>query len=137
MSTVPQQHHHADELRGLLPVALDRRHRAVPALPPLEVPRAGQTHQVGKYLDTAKISIPYKNIYILQKYLYRRKKIFDIFYAVIRVNLVFPLVYLAMTLVITVLPMLASPVETGIGLLMILTSVPVYFILVRSVLSTT
>ena len=89
------------------------------------------------YLDTGKISIPYKNIYILQKYLYRRKKIFDIFYAVIRVNLVFPLVYLAMTLVITVLPMLASPVETGIGLLMILTSVPVYFILVRSVLSTT
>ena len=56
---------------------------------------------------------------------------------VIRVNLVFPLVYLAMTLVITVLPMLASPVETGIGLLMILTSVPVYFILVRSVLSRT
>ena len=58
-------------------------------------------------------------------------------HVVIRVNLVFPLVYLAMTLVITVLPMLASPVETGIGLLMILTSVPVYFILVRSVLSTT
>ena len=56
---------------------------------------------------------------------------------VTRVNLVFPLVYLAMTLVITVLPMLASPVETGIGLLMILTSVPVYFILVRSELSTT
>ena len=55
----------------------------------------------------------------------------------IRVNLVFPVVYLAMTLVITVLPMLASPVETGIGLLMILTSVPVYFVLVRSVLSTT
>ena len=136
MSTVPQQHHHADELRGLLPVALHRRHRAVPALPALEVPRAGQTHQVGKYLDTAKISIPYKNIYILQKYLYRTK-IFDISPVVTRVNLVFPLVYLAMTLVITVLPMLASPVETGIGLLMILTSVPVYFILVRSVLSTT
>ena len=50
---------------------------------------------------------------------------------VIRVNLVFPVVYLAMTLVITVLPMLASPVETGIGLLMILTSVPVYLVLVR------
>ena len=98
-------------------MALHRRHRAVPALPPLEVPRAGQTHQVGKYLDTTKI--------------------FDILPVVIRVNLVFPLVYLAMTLVITVLPMLASPVETGIGLLMILTSVPVYFILVRSVLSTT
>ena len=56
---------------------------------------------------------------------------------VIRVNLVFPVVYLAMTLVITVLPMLASPVETGIGLLMILTSVPVYLVLVRWVLNTT
>jgi len=49
----------------------------------------------------------------------------------IRVNLVFPIIYLAMTLVITILPMVASPVETGIGLLMILTSVPVYLVLVR------
>ena len=76
--------------------------------------------------------ISYKNIYIFYK-------IFDILpiTLVIRVNLVFPVVYLAMTLVITVLPMLASPVETGIGLLMILTSVPVYLVLVRSVISTT
>ena len=43
----------------------------------------------------------------------------------------FPIIYLVMTLVITILPMVASPVETGIGLLMILTSVPVYLILVR------
>ena len=66
-------------------------------------------------------------------------KIFDIlisYLRLVRVNLVFPVVYLAMTLVITVLPMLASPVETGIGLLMILTSVPVYLVLVRWVLST-
>ena len=49
----------------------------------------------------------------------------------IRVHLVFPIVYLVLTLVITLLPMIASPVETGIGLLMILTSVPVYLILVR------
>ena len=49
----------------------------------------------------------------------------------IRVNLVFPIIYLAMTLVITILPMVASPVETGIGLLMILTSVPVYLVLIR------
>ena len=75
--------------------------------------------------------ISYKNIYIFYKIFY----ILPIT-LVIRVNLVFPVVYLAMTLVITVLPMLASPVETGIGLLMILTSVPVYFILVRWVLST-
>ena len=49
----------------------------------------------------------------------------------IKVNLVFPLIYLIMTLVITILPMLASPVETGIGLCMILTSVPVYLVLVQ------
>ena len=46
--------------------------------------------------------------------------------------LVFPIIYLTMTLVITILPMVASPMETGIGLLMILTSVPVYLVLVRS-----
>ena len=46
--------------------------------------------------------------------------------------LVFPIIYLSMTLVITILPMVASPMETGIGLLMILTSVPVYLVLVRS-----
>lgn len=115
----PQQHHHADELCGLLPVALHRRHRALPALPALEVPRAGQTHQVEKYLI----------VYVT--------KIFDTLPVCTRVNLVFPVVYLAMTLVITVLPMLASPVETGIGLLMILTSVPVYLVLVRSVLLST
>ena len=76
--------------------------------------------------------ISYKNSYIFYKIFY----ILPIT-LVIRVNLVFPVVYLAMTLVITVLPMLASPVETGIGLLMILTSVPVYLVLVRSVISTT
>ena len=74
-----------------------------------------------------------RNINIVQKYLYRTKIFVHV---VIRVNLVFPVVYLAMTLVITVLPMLASPVETGIGLLMILTSVPVYLVLVRWELST-
>jgi amino acid transporter len=46
----------------------------------------------------------------------------------IKVNLVFPITYLAMTLVITLLPMIAKPVETGIGLAMILTSVPVYLV---------
>ena len=76
---------------------------------------------------------------ILQKYLYLLQNILYLTYylRLVRVNLVFPVVYLAMTLVITVLPMLASPVETGIGLLMILTSVPVYLVLVRWVLSTT
>jgi len=46
----------------------------------------------------------------------------------IKVNLFFPIIYLIMTLVITLLPMIAKPVETGIGLAMIMTSVPVYVV---------
>lgn len=49
----------------------------------------------------------------------------------IKINLGFPIVYLLMTLVITLLPMLAQPVETGIGLAMILTAVPVYLIFIQ------
>ena len=33
----------------------------------------------------------------------------------IRVHLFFPIIYLIMTLIITILPMVASPMETGIG----------------------
>ena len=49
----------------------------------------------------------------------------------IKINLAFPIVYLSMTLVITLLPMIAQPVETGIGLAMILTAVPVYLIFIQ------
>ncbi|XP_058792788.1 Y+L amino acid transporter 2 isoform X2 [Phymastichus coffea] len=45
----------------------------------------------------------------------------------IKVNLAFPIVYILCTLFVTVVPMYASPVETGYGCLMILSSVPVYF----------
>lgn len=48
----------------------------------------------------------------------------------IRVNLFWPILYLIATIFVTVVPMYASPVETGYGCLMILTSVPVYFIFV-------
>lgn len=48
----------------------------------------------------------------------------------IRVPLVFPIVYLIATLFVTVVPMYASPVETGYGILMILSSVPVYLVFV-------
>lgn len=48
----------------------------------------------------------------------------------IRVNLVFPIVYLLATVFVTVVPMYASPVETGYGVLMILTSVPVYLLFI-------
>lgn len=48
----------------------------------------------------------------------------------IKVNLVFPIVYIIASLFVTVVPMIASPVETGYGCLMILTSVPVYLIFI-------
>ncbi|XP_049810014.1 large neutral amino acids transporter small subunit 1 [Schistocerca nitens] len=48
----------------------------------------------------------------------------------IKVNLFFPIIYILASLFITIVPMLASPVETGYGCLMILTSVPVYLIFV-------
>lgn len=48
----------------------------------------------------------------------------------IRVPLVFPIVYLIATVFVTVVPMIATPVETGYGILMILTSLPVYMIFI-------
>jgi L-type amino acid transporter 8 len=48
----------------------------------------------------------------------------------IRVNLIFPFLYILATVYITIVPMMASPVETGIGIAIILTGVPVYFIFV-------
>ncbi len=48
----------------------------------------------------------------------------------IRVHLFFPVIYVLATIYITIVPMIASPVETGIGVAIILTGVPVYFIFV-------
>lgn len=48
----------------------------------------------------------------------------------IRVPLFFPIIYLIATVFVVVVPMIASPVETGYGLLMILSSIPVYFVLI-------
>lgn len=48
----------------------------------------------------------------------------------IRVPMVFPIVYLLATVFVTVVPMYASPVETGYGVLMILTAIPVYIIFI-------
>ncbi|EZA62808.1 Large neutral amino acids transporter small subunit [Ooceraea biroi] len=45
----------------------------------------------------------------------------------IKVNLIFPFFYILATLFVTIVPMYASPVETGYGCLMILSSVPIYF----------
>lgn len=48
----------------------------------------------------------------------------------IKVNLIFPIVYLLATIFVTVVPMYASPVETGYGVLMISSGIPVYFIFI-------
>jgi len=48
----------------------------------------------------------------------------------IKVHLFFPIIYVIASIFITIVPMVASPVETGIGTAIILTGVPVYFIFV-------
>jgi len=48
----------------------------------------------------------------------------------IKVNLIFPIVYILATIFITVVPMIATPVETAIGLGIIATAIPVYFIFI-------
>ncbi|CAG9760167.1 unnamed protein product [Ceutorhynchus assimilis] len=48
----------------------------------------------------------------------------------IKVNLFWPISYILGTIFITVVPMIASPYETGMGVLMILSSVPVYYLFI-------
>jgi len=48
----------------------------------------------------------------------------------IKVNLIWPILYLLASIFVTAVPMIASPVETGIGVLMILTSIPVYLVFI-------
>ncbi|KAK0091473.1 hypothetical protein PV326_003175 [Microctonus aethiopoides] len=45
----------------------------------------------------------------------------------IKVNLIFPVFYIIATLFVTLVPMYASPIETGYGCLMIFSAIPVYF----------
>merc|ERR1712106_1052311 len=47
----------------------------------------------------------------------------------IKVQLIFPVIYILATLFITIVPMIVTPVETAIGLGIIATGIPVYFIL--------
>ncbi|XP_063389290.1 large neutral amino acids transporter small subunit 1 [Cydia fagiglandana] len=49
----------------------------------------------------------------------------------IKVNLFFPAIYIIATLLVVIVPAIASPAETGIGCLMILTAVPVYLLLLH------
>ncbi|KAG8227220.1 hypothetical protein J437_LFUL003426 [Ladona fulva] len=48
----------------------------------------------------------------------------------IKVNLFFPIIYILCSVFVTIVPMIASPVETGYGCIMIFTSVPVYLIFI-------
>jgi len=48
----------------------------------------------------------------------------------IRVSLIWPVLYILATIFITIVPMVASPIETGIGIAIILTGVPVYFVFI-------
>ena len=45
-------------------------------------------------------------------------------------NLLFPIIYILATLFITVVPMIVTPVETAIGLAIIATAIPVYFLFI-------
>ena len=49
----------------------------------------------------------------------------------IKVNLAFPVIFILMTLAITILPMMQQPVETAIGFAMILSAIPVYYIFIK------
>ncbi|XP_063236766.1 large neutral amino acids transporter small subunit 2 isoform X2 [Bacillus rossius redtenbacheri] len=48
----------------------------------------------------------------------------------IRVNLIFPILYIVATLFVTIFPMIETPYETGYGCLMIFSSVPVYLVFI-------
>lgn len=49
----------------------------------------------------------------------------------IKVNMIWPILYIMATIFITVVPMIAKPFETGMGCVIILTAVPVYFLLIH------
>ncbi|CAG9569180.1 unnamed protein product [Danaus chrysippus] len=49
----------------------------------------------------------------------------------IKVNLFFPVIYIICTILVVAFPAYASPAETGVGCLMILTAVPVYLLLLE------
>lgn len=48
----------------------------------------------------------------------------------IKVHLIFPVIYIIASIFITVVPMMADPVGTGFGALIIATGIPVYFVFV-------
>ncbi|XP_068211574.1 large neutral amino acids transporter small subunit 2-like isoform X3 [Palaemon carinicauda] len=49
----------------------------------------------------------------------------------IKVNLFWPIIYIIATIIITIVPMFAAPIETGIGVGIISTGIPVYLIFIK------
>ncbi|XP_050722081.1 large neutral amino acids transporter small subunit 1-like isoform X3 [Eriocheir sinensis] len=49
----------------------------------------------------------------------------------IKVNLVWPVIYIIATIFITIVPMYAAPIETGIGVGIISTGIPVYLLFIK------
>ena len=45
--------------------------------------------------------------------------------------MIFPITYVVLTAIITILPMISNPVETSIGIAMILSAFPVYFVFIH------
>ena len=93
------------------PPAVYRAGSVLPALPPLETPRVGETHQ-------GHISQPHPSLWDW------------IIFPSLQVNLIFPAIYVLCSIFVTLVPMIASPVETGIGCAIIFSGVPVYFLVI-------
>ncbi|KAK8743974.1 hypothetical protein OTU49_000941 [Cherax quadricarinatus] len=49
----------------------------------------------------------------------------------IKVNLIWPVLYIIATILITIVPMVAAPIETGIGVGIISTGIPVYLLFIK------
>ncbi|OQR76979.1 Y+L amino acid transporter 2-like [Tropilaelaps mercedesae] len=49
----------------------------------------------------------------------------------IKANLVFPILFLLMCVFLTVMPLYEAPVESGLGVLILLSGIPVYYVLVK------
>ena len=111
---------------------LHRAGRALHPLAALETPGLGAAHQgdPGTYLHYL--------LYLQYCIIYSTYLQFCSIYSTtvpqyrvhcsIQVSLVWPVLYILATVFITIVPMVAKPLETGLGCLIILTAVPVYFI---------
>ena len=97
--------------------------RFLRALPQMETPGMGSTHQVEILKNTRPFwsSKSFKSGWSLFSQVF----LLLTSIALLRVNLIFPILYVLATIVICGLPMIITPVETAIGLAMILSGINV------------